>query len=224
MQRVALQLGIDQDFADDYEVSPDESGVRAREEPYRLERIPLPWVVKKQVMKVLLRDVHHYLFNSESNPRGDRAYRVRDELRARLIAALKRGAEGGGPHVLVSHSMGTIIAYDVMRNCPECPAIDGFITLGSPLGLDEVQDKLKPDGQSRVDFPSAKLRGRWVNVFDRMDPVAGFDPFFANDYQKDGRPAIKDIEEQNWGKWRHSIQKYLSGPRLRTELRGMLGS
>jgi hypothetical protein len=60
-------------------------------------------------------------------------------------------------------------------------------------------------------------------VFDRLDPVAGFDPYFANDYQKNGRRVVNDIKEQNWGEWRHSIQKYLSGPRFRAELRGMLG-
>jgi pimeloyl-ACP methyl ester carboxylesterase len=223
MGRLAAQLGVDQDFADDYEASSEEQGKLLRDNAYRLERFPLPWIVKKQIMKVLLRDVHHYLFNTESNPRGDKAYKVRDDLRARLIAALKRGAGTSGPHVLVSHSMGTIISYDVLRNCPECPPIDGLVTLGSPLGLDEVQDKLKPPGESHVDFPSQTLRGRWVNVFDRLDPVAGFNPYFANDYQKNGRRVVNDIKEQNWGEWRHSIQKYLSGPRFRAELRGMLG-
>jgi len=221
VERIARQLGIDQEFPDDQTASADELARASRGE-YRLERIPLPWFIKKKVMKILLRDVHHYLFNSKSTPRGDHAFQVRDELRARLIEALKRGKKEAGPHILLSHSMGTIIAYDVLRNYPDCPAIDHLVTLGSPLGIDEVQDKLKHPGLSEVDFPSEKLKGEWVNIFDLLDPVVAFDPYFANDYRKGGKRVVKDINEQNWGDWRHSIQKYLSGPRLRSELRRLL--
>lgn len=223
MMSISQQLGVDQNFADDHLAAPTDLAKVERGE-YRLERIPLPWFVKKQVMKILLRDVHHYLFNAESNPRGDHAYRVKDELRSRLLNALQRGAKKEGPHIIVSHSMGTVIAYDVLRNCLECPPIDHFVTLGSPLGLDEVQDKLKAPVLDDVDFPSQKLKGEWVNVFDHLDPVAGFDPIFANDYLKSENEVVKDINEQNWGDWRHSIQKYLSGTKMRTELRRLLGN
>ena len=222
MRSIESQLGLDREMGAD-EFPSDAERRKAEQGQYRLERIPLPWWLKERLMKILLRDVHHYLFNKESNPRGDRAYRVRDELRSRLLEALKRGAAKPPPHILVSHSMGTIISYDVLRNCGDCPPIHGFVTLGSPLGLDEVQDKLKPDGAVSVDFPAAKLRGDWVNVYDRLDPVVAFEPKFANDYQRDGHSAVRDINEQNWGDWRHSIHKYLSGTILRSELRRLLG-
>lgn len=220
---MAAQLGLDQTRGAD-EVPSAAERKKAERGAYRLERIPLPWWAKEQLMKLLLRDVHHYLFNKPSNPRGDKTYPVRDELRERLIQSLKRGSAKAPPHVLVSHSMGTIIAYDVLRNWGDCPPIDHLITLGSPLGLDEVQDKLKPEGASRVDFPAAKIRGEWVNVYDNLDPVAGFDPKFSNDYRKNGQKAVRDIKEQNWGEWRHSIHKYLSGMRLRGELKRLLGA
>jgi pimeloyl-ACP methyl ester carboxylesterase len=54
------------------------------------------------------------------------------------------------PHIVVSHSLGTVIAYDCLKRIPECPAVDGLITLGCPLGLDEIQDKLQP-GWTRAD-------------------------------------------------------------------------
>jgi hypothetical protein len=221
VERLMQQLGIAKEFPDDSTPSPEQV-TRASQGDYALERIPLPWFIKKRIMKILLRDVHHYPFNLESNPRGNHAYWVRDELRGRLIEVLQRGAKNAGPHILLSHSMGTILAYDVLRNCPECPQIDHLITLGSPLGLDEVQDKIKHPGWRTVDFPGEKLRGEWINIFDRLDPVAGFDPFFANDYLKGNDQAVKDIPEQNWGDWRHSIQKYLSGPKLRGTLRRLM--
>ena len=46
----------------------------------QLERIPLPWPVKQRIMKKLLRNVHHYLFNVEFTPKqGERPtwYRMR---------------------------------------------------------------------------------------------------------------------------------------------------
>ncbi len=221
VERISQQLGIAKDFPDDFTASSEEVA-KASHGDYALERIPLPWFIKKKIMKILLRDVHHYLFNLESNPCGSHAYRVRDELRLRLIGALQRGTKNAGPHILISHSMGTILAYDVLRNCPECPQIDHLLTLGSPLGLDEVQDKIKHPGWRTVDFPSEKLRGEWINIFDRLDPVAGFEPFFANDYLKHKDPVVQDIPEQNWGDWRHSIQKYLSGPKLRDALRRLM--
>jgi len=222
VESMRRQMGLGQEFSDDHEPTNEEIE-KAKQGDYKLERIPLPWVVKEQIIsRGFLRDAHHYMFNIESTPRAGETYKVRDELQARLIAALKRGSSQRGPHVVVSHSMGTMIAYDVLMNLPDCPAIDGFITLGSPLGLDEVQDKLKAPGLSDPDYPSETLHGEWVNIFDRLDPIAAFDPYLANDYKKDGREVIKDINEQNWGKWRHSIQKYLSGSQFRTALRHML--
>jgi hypothetical protein len=103
----------------------------------------------------------------------------------------------------------------------DCPPIDGLMTIGSPLGVSEVQAFWT--GWTRADgFPSAKLQGRWVNVFDRLDMVAGADPRLANDYRLQGADRVEDVEEPNWGNWRHSISKYLQGRRLRTALAEML--
>ena len=185
-----------------------------------VERIPLPDFIKRPLMEMLLRDVHHYFFNAEFSPRPGESYRIRDELQRRFLEHVIAHA-ADRPHVIVCHSMGTILTYDCLRNRADCPPIDGLITLGSPLGLDEVQDAVAPSG-GRVAFPSEKLRGPWINIYDPLDPVVGFDPRFANDYLRDGAEAVVDIRESNWGKWRHNIVKYLSGPRMRAELKRLL--
>jgi hypothetical protein len=189
----------------------------------QLERVPLPWFIKRPLMKALLRDVHHYLFNTSHAPRPGDSYLVQEEIRRRTLAAIEAGAAQKGPHVVVSHSMGTVIAYDCLKRVPECPAVDALITLGSPLGLDEIQDKFRPHWSRDDGFPHEKVRsGRWINVFDRLDPVAGFDPFLANDYRRGGQPTLTDIHEPNWGNWRHSITKYLQGKELRRALAELL--
>jgi hypothetical protein len=188
-----------------------------------LERVPLPWFIKRPLMKALLRDVHHYLFNTRHTPRSGESFAVRDEIRRRTLAALEEGAQAKGPHVVVSHSMGTVIAYDCLKRVGECPVVDALVTLGSPLGLDEIQDKFRPGWSRDHGFPHERVRsGRWINVFDRLDPVAGLDPFLANDYRRGGQASVVDIEEPSWGSWRHSITKYLQGKELRRNLAELL--
>ena len=188
-----------------------------------LERIPLPWPLKERIMKKLLRDVHHYLWNVDYSPRAGASFRVQDEIRGRMIQALQEGAARPGPHVVVSHSMGTVIAYDCLKRVGDAPVVDGLMTIGSPLGLDEIQDKLRPEWSRNEGFPLPRVRGRWINVFDHLDPVAGFDPRLANDYRQGGREVVDDLNENNYGTWRHDISKYLAGPGLRGKLRRLLG-
>ena len=100
--------------------------------------------------------------------------------------------------------------------------MDGLLTIGSPLGIDEIQDKLQPEWSRDDRFPHEKVHGRWVNFYDKLDPVAGFDPNVANDYRLDGKSKVEDVNEDNYGAWRHDIAKYMHGPKLRTALRELL--
>lgn len=175
------------------------------------ERIPIPWVIKKQVIKHFLLEAHHYLFNVNG---------IRDTIRERVMEALGKIGQGT-QMVLVGHSLGSIIAYDVLTGLKDCPQVQGLLTLGSPLGIDEVQDKLiwtRKNG-----FPSANLQGDWVNVYDPYDVVARLDPRIANDFKQEGKEVVLDVHEENWGTWRHSATKYLKGLKLRRHLRQLAG-
>jgi hypothetical protein len=183
----------------------------------------LPPFVARQLMKTLLRDVHHYLFNARFSPRPGQEYKIQEVIRERVVETLQQGAGRPGPHVVVSHSMGTVIVYDCLKRVPDCPPIDGLMTIGSPLGLDEVQHPLKPAWTREDGFPAERLTGRWVNVYDRLDLVAAADPGLSDDYQRGGARVVVDIDEPNYGRWRHDIGKYFAGVRLRAELAGLLG-
>lgn len=186
-----------------------------------LERVPLPWALKKIFLKAYLRDVHHYLFDVEFGPPGRPAVFIQKAIRRRLVSALA-APHVSTPHVVVAHSMGTVIAYDCLKRVAECPPIDGLITLGSPLGIDEIQDRLRPEHTRHDGFPRATLAGAWVNVTDRLDPVCAFDPDIRNDFQAHGAPIIGHVDVVNEGAWRHSLTKYLRRPAVRAALRGML--
>ncbi len=207
VRRLAERLGVDAEApAVD---NPSEEEVEA----VRQERVPVPAWLRKRIMSRFVRDAHHYFFNVEFSPRPGESFLVRDVLRKRFLDKVKAAA-ADAPLVVVSHSMGTVIAYDCLMHVPDCPAIDTLFTIGSPLGLDEVQDFF-PAWSRDNGYPTAKIRNKWVNVFDPLDPVAGADPRLANDYRKAGQIEVEDVREDNWGTWRHSISKYLQGRLLR---------
>ncbi|HEX6254501.1 MAG TPA: hypothetical protein VFZ70_01700 [Euzebyales bacterium] len=211
------------EFATDepLEVAPPVERGAAPVDATGFERIPLPGWLKRRLMKILLRDVHHYLFDAEFSPRPGETYRIQRTIRKRVVDALEAGAQADGPHVVVSHSMGTVIIYDCLKRVDGCPPVDGLMTIGSPLGLDDIQDGLKPEWTRSDGFPP-KCGGHWVNVFDRLDPVAALDAGLANDYQRRGSPVIDDLHESNWGTWRHDIAKYFAGTNLRARLESLL--
>lgn len=188
----------------------------------QFEAIPLPWFIKRRVMKELLKDVHHYLFNAKFSPRPGEEYQVQEHIRNLFVEQLKKDTRSPkGAHVVVSHSMGTVISYDCLKNVPDCPSVSAYMTLGCPLGLSEVHDNFKPKYNKQDAFPSTTVDGDWVNVYDRLDPVA-FDARIANDYCKGGNEVVIDERVHNSGKWRHSSHKYYGQKILCDHLRKLL--
>lgn len=198
--------------------------------PPKLERIPLPWFIKERIMKAYIRDAYLYLFDKEFSPRPGEKYHVRRELRRRFVEALSTAEDArkhpvgrDDRHVVVSHSMGTMIAYDCLKRVDDCPAVDGLITMGSPLGVDELQDKFKPEWTSADGFPGPKVRGDWFNISDPLDVVCAAQPEISGDFRANGAPKIVDSIVTNNGAWRHSVVKYLARQETRIILSRMLG-
>jgi pimeloyl-ACP methyl ester carboxylesterase len=93
-------------------------------------------------------------------------------------AALGRAAAGigGDTRVVVGHSLGSVVAYEVLCAHPEWP-VRTLVTLGSPLGIRNlIFDRLVP-------APAGEVQGgvcggwpggvrSWVNVADAGDVVA----------------------------------------------------
>ena len=170
-----------------------------------------------------MKDVHHYLLNADFTPRPGETYRVQDEIRRRFVQAIEKGTEKGSPHIVVSHSMGTVVAYDCLKRVGECPAVDHLITLGSPLGIDEIQDKLQP-GWTRSDgYPAGSVKHGWDNFFDKLDVVSRLDPYLANDFRSENAKVVTDIAQSNNGAWRHDITKYLKGKHVSRGIARALG-
>jgi hypothetical protein len=95
--------------------------------------------------------------------------------------------------VVIGHSLGSVVAYEFLRQHPG-HSVKLLLTLGSPLGLKMVRDRL----------PASGLGGaRWVNVRDRHDPVTAagaLDQWY---------PGVSDREAAN-GFDAHAAERYLS--------------
>lgn len=180
-----------------------------------LEAVPLPWFVKRPLMRLLLRDVHHYLFNTSHSPRSGSSYKVRDEVRKRFVDDL--GKVDGGPHVVVAHSLGSVIAYDCLKRVAATKKVDMLVTLGTPLGMSEIQHNMRPEWSKDDGYPGDLPR--WVNVVDRLDPVCVADPIIANDYMRRKASVVVDQVVSNGGVMRHPSGKYFRQPVVQDAVR-----
>ena len=151
-----------------------EAGIRVRGAAGRLGGGAAAKLLRADIHRqaaLFLGDVFTYL-----DRRGDRGHPgpIVDEVAQTLEAAVAAGA----PLVVVAHSMGGGIVYDVLSYYRPDIHVQTLVTVGSQVGLFEELCLLQagkqagcPDGPTRV----AKLRnvGEWINVFDRND-LLGF--------------------------------------------------
>jgi subtilisin family serine protease len=168
-------------------VAGDVSDASIRTRAYGARVLPLPGFLRnfftRQITKLFLKDVNDFLFD-----------KVRREFMRRSV--IERLESGGGPFVVIGHSQGSMIAYDVLRSLPADKfAIDLFVTIGSPLGLTEVKDQLKKfDGRQPLAVPACVKR--WVNVADPIDPVCA-DKTLVKDYRATSGVAVEDVLRWN---------------------------
>jgi pimeloyl-ACP methyl ester carboxylesterase len=90
--------------------------------------------------------------------------------RAQARHIVAEAIAGRRPDVVIAHSLGGLVAYEALWERPDL-SVDLLVTLGAPLGLDAVFDRLEPapvDGRGRRP-PGVR---RWVNLAGTDDPLA----------------------------------------------------
>lgn len=209
VERLAHEVGLADVTPTTDEVAPDPIVPGSP-----LELIPLPAGLKRRLMRVLLRDVHHFLYDAPFSPRPGETFHIRTDVRGRALDALRDGAARPGPHLMVGHSLGSVIAYDALTAIDGAPKVDALMTVGSSLGISEVREGLTPPWTSHDGWPSQRVgEGRWTNVYDPLDPVCGIvDRVIGTHYRQAGVVRVEDVAVSNTGSGRHSIGKYLGQP------------
>ena len=142
------------------------------------------------VVLLAVRDVHAYLHDAA----------VRDVLDAGLLAALPTDE----PAVVVAHSLGTVVAYRVLRGLGDDAGgardVPLFLGVGSPLAIRAIRDVLAAEAPLRVPAPV----GRWVDARDPRDLLAlhGLNPQ-AFPLEPGSRP-VELLEVDNRAPGRHA--------------------
>jgi hypothetical protein len=96
-------------------------------------------------------------------------YFADDQARSATIEGLAGAIAGAKPHILIAHSLGSIVAYDTLWSNPQC-MVDVLITLGSPLAMpDVVYERLAEHAGRRRRPPGVR---RWINIADHGDIIA----------------------------------------------------
>lgn len=139
---------------------------------------------------IATRDVYRYLSDSQ----------VSSPINSGVRAAMSPGVES----VVVSHSLGSVVAYQLLRRegADQKWCVPLFVTLGSPLAVKIVAKKLRP-----LNYPSCAAH--WFNALDRRDIVALHPLTFPF------TPSIENYEKvKNETTNRHGISGYLGDPEV----------
>jgi hypothetical protein len=159
---------------------------------------PLSWIADRSgldevVIATIFRDVAAYL--------------DRDAVRAAVLDAVLESVPTDGEVVLVAHSLGTVVAMDLIERLPSGVVVPVLVTAGSPLGMDSVYKRLLSGGPRRP----ARV-GTWLNAWAAADAVAVGCPL------ADTWAEVRDVLTQNRKDRAHDIDEYLSAAEVAAEI------
>ncbi len=141
-----------------------------------------------------LKQVHRYFTDAALRAK------IREAVAARI---------SGDARVVVAHSLGTVVAYEVL--CAEVAAASlSFVSLGSPLGLpnlvfDRLQPAPRPAGADPLGCWPSRARA-WTNIADAGDVVA-----LVEDLRPLFGAGIRQVRVHN-GAHAHDMASYLTDP------------
>lgn len=84
------------------------------------------------------------------------------------LNAVLQQIPAGEDLIVVAHSLGSVLALDLLYHLPAANDVRLLVTIGSPLGRDVARRHLRRINDR---FPAERV-GPWVNVVGQWDPVA----------------------------------------------------
>ena len=127
--------------------------------------------------------------------RNNIACDIREQLKQELRPILKN--KNTNSVLLIAHSMGSVIAYDVLWELSHLEGLPGkinFLTIGSPLGMNYVQRRLMGNQYTGKKKYPTNIRN-WVNISSEGD-ITALDRIFADDFSEMRKlEIIESIED-----------------------------
>jgi hypothetical protein len=145
-------------------------------------------VISDFIIRNKFRDLD--LYYHDTNIEGRRSgFRARAMIRRALAHTLNQHKRDD--ILLIAHSMGSIVAYDVLIHEAPNVKIHSLVTLGSPLGLAAIIKKilieLKKDFRVEKKAPTPEnIQRAWYNLSDLNDHIA-MNYNLADDFAKNTR-------------------------------------
>jgi hypothetical protein len=124
-------------------------------------------------------------------------------IRDQIETGVRKAVSPGVPTVVVGHSLGTVVAYNLLRRDGAAAGwqVPLLVTVGSPLAVTAIRRALRP-----IRFPACA--NGWYNAMDSRDVVALY-PLDSSHFGV--TPAIQnktDVDNQTDN--RHGIAGYLN--------------
>ncbi|MDZ7331105.1 MAG: GPI inositol-deacylase [candidate division KSB1 bacterium] len=173
------------------------------------------------IMRSFFKDLDAYYSSTTITINGQEQL-LREVIRQRLAQVLRRHRKQR--IMLIGHSMGSIIAYDVLSQTAPDVAIDTLVTVGSPLGMPIIIAKVASEMKGRL-VRRAKLQTPenvmrfWYNFSDLRDRVT-LNYNLGDDYRPNSRGVhvVDKIVFNNYvykgRKNPHKIYGYLRAPQF----------
>lgn len=125
---------------------------------------------------------------------------------------------GPGPFVVVAHSMGSIVAYDILRELENRKvAVPLLVTVGSPLGIEEIQQRV-----ARPLKVPAMVK-HWHNFAARFDIVA-IDRSLSGEYKPKSQLTDHPIATSGLLDNPHDVEGYLGHEQVRGIVTATVGT
>lgn len=130
--------------------------------------------ISDAIISRYFKDLEVYYCGNSPGKKGNHC--AKKLIRARLHQKLKEHRKDN--IMLIGHSMGSVIAYDVLTLLATDININTFITMGSPLGLPVIKSRIAAEQKERGVSVSTVLKTppgitqKWYNFSDILDKVA----------------------------------------------------
>ena len=113
-------------------------------------------------------------FNGDGNSDSELNFQTKEKIIERLNRVLNKHA--GDEIMLIAHSMGTIVAFDVLSFINQKAKVDTLVTMGAPLGAPFVISRIAAHSKStygkiRIQTPES-VCNTWFNFSDIRDKIA----------------------------------------------------